>query len=200
MQAARDTARFGRRALWERRLWADLGLIALVLVVAGVLYVRATERRLIDSTGESLAMTAGSIASELDTLLVDAARDAEMLAATVAFQQGDPAAMGAALAATLGARPAYAWLAAAGASGRIDAATQASLVGADVHEADWFAAVRDGHRLDVREENRLRLEVTRFRLEYRGPVGEHTRDRMHSFGGDIRTGWIGQEYIQTFAV
>ena len=182
MQAPRDTARFGRRALWERRLWADLGLIALVLVVAGVLYVRATERRLIDSTGESLAMTAGSIASDLDTLLVDAARDAEMLAATVAFQQGDPAAMGTALAATLEARPVYAWLAAAGADGRIAAATQASLVGADVHEAGWFAAVRDGRRLDVREEN----DAAGPLLAFTAPI----RDSRGGFRGAV-TGRIG---------
>jgi signal transduction histidine kinase/CheY-like chemotaxis protein len=183
MQAPRDTARFGRRALWERRLWADLGLIALVLVVAGALYVRATERRLIDSTGESLAMTAGSIASEVDTMLVDAARDAEMLAATVAFQQGDPAAMSAALAATLAARPAYAWLAAAGAAGRIEAATQASLVGADVHDAGWFRAVHDGRRLDIREENG---DAAGPLLAFTAPI----RDGRGGFRGAV-TGRIG---------
>jgi signal transduction histidine kinase/DNA-binding response OmpR family regulator len=183
MQAVRDPARFGRRALWERRLWADLGLIALVLVVAGVLYVRATERRLIDSTGESLAMTAGSIASEVDTVLVDAARDAEMLAATVGFQQGDPVAMRAALAATLAARPAYAWLAAAGADGRIDAATQAGLVGADVHDAAWFRAVRDGRRLDVREETG---DTAGPLLAFTAPI----RDTGGNFRGAV-TGRIG---------
>ncbi|HLK10184.1 MAG TPA: ATP-binding protein [Candidatus Binatia bacterium] len=153
MQAGRDTARFGRRALWERRLWADLGLIALVLAVAGALYVRATERRLIDSTGESLAMTAGSIASELDTVLVDAVRDAQMLAGTVAFQEGDPAAMTAALAATVEARPAYAWLAATDAKGEIVATTRAGLVGHEADAAPWFGAVREGRRLDVRDES-----------------------------------------------
>ena len=49
--------------------------------------------------------------------------------------------------------------------------------------------------LDVREENRLRVEVPRFRIHYRGPREDTTSDALNAFGDELRALWIGQEYL-----
>ena len=48
--------------------------------------------------------------------------------------------------------------------------------------------------LDVREEDRLRLEIPRFRVLYRGPLHPDTRELIRSFGQNVRAAWIGQPY------
>ena len=51
--------------------------------------------------------------------------------------------------------------------------------------------------LDVRAENRLRLEAPRFRMHYRGPVHKETRATVQAFGRQVRAAWIGQGYLLT---
>jgi hypothetical protein len=48
--------------------------------------------------------------------------------------------------------------------------------------------------LDVRDEDRLRLEIPTFRIRFRGPVNDDTRSEVTDFGNELRSVWIGQEY------
>jgi hypothetical protein len=47
--------------------------------------------------------------------------------------------------------------------------------------------------LDLREENRLRLEIPSFKIRYHGK--REDEDLIRSFGDELRAAWVGQEYL-----
>jgi PAS domain S-box-containing protein len=134
-----------------RRLPVLIVGITVLAVGIGAAVLSFLERRLVASTGESLALVAAGIAEQLDQVLFERYGDVRVTAATLAPQQADPAALTRRLNRMKEEYLVYRWLGVADSTGRLVAATNPGDVGEDRSGEGWFKAVRDRKAAHVQD-------------------------------------------------
>ena len=104
------------------------------------------ERRLVAAAGHSLVQAATDAAGKLELIIAERRGDIEVLASTPVVRSPNVEALGAYLHQSLASHRAYEWIAVAGASGRLIAATDSSTVGQRRDQEAWFrgAALSSG--------------------------------------------------------
>ncbi len=135
-----------RRYQWLPGLIA--GIVLVVLMVGGI-GIQDGRRRMVAQAGERLALAATDIAEKLDRVLFERYGDVRLMAHASVLQGRDAGAGMAYLAEVQEAYPVYRWIVVTDAQGRIVAATDRPDVGRDVHEAEWFKAVRAAHDVEM---------------------------------------------------
>ncbi|HZC67721.1 MAG TPA: ATP-binding protein [Nitrospirales bacterium] len=173
-------------------------LMALVILIIGAVALHYVENRLVDTTGESLALAAADIADMLDRLLFERYSDIPMMARAQVFQGRNRAAMTDYLNWVLRNYQVYRWLGVLDASGRIIAATSPASVGKDLSRTHLFQTVHDYGGIQVRDveisEEAGGIPVVSFAGPIVGPRGEFLGAIMTHVGlsilEDVSTGTV----------
>jgi PAS domain S-box-containing protein len=128
------------------------GLTVLMMSVGlliGAMALYYLERRLVTTTGETLALAAANIADKLDLILYERSRDVQK--AAKALRRHDVASLTEYLVWMKRTDPGYRWLAVTDANGRIVSATDPTGIGKDMSREAWFQAARQGREVDARD-------------------------------------------------
>ena len=128
------------------------GLTVLMMTVGlliGAMALYYIERRLVTTTGETLALAAANIADKLDLILYERSRDVQK--AAKALRRHDVASLTEHIVWMKRTDPSYRWLAVTDANGRIVTATDPTGIGKDMSREAWFKAARQGKEVDARD-------------------------------------------------
>jgi two-component system cell cycle sensor histidine kinase/response regulator CckA len=165
--------RMPRRYAWLPYLIIGMTVFALAV---GFLALRAIERRVVATVGETLALAAADIADKLDRILAERYNDIQIMAQTPVLRGRDREAMTEYLKAMQKVTPIYVWLAVTDANGRVTAATEKASIGQDRSGRAWFQAVRDGVPVHVRDaalsEDAGGITTVSFTAPIKGATGE----------------------------
>ncbi len=127
--------------------WLTVLIIVMTLValLAGGLSLRYLKGRLVESTGESLALAAVSAADSLDRMLAERYGDVQTMAYLLAQRNYGTAELARYFQQLQQAYPVYLWLGVTDRHGRITAATDEAAIGVDASAHGWFQAGRARH-------------------------------------------------------
>jgi PAS domain S-box-containing protein len=132
---------------WYGWLPVLIAVMALMILATGGFALYHVEKRLVESTGESLALAAADIADKLDRTLNERYNNIQSFARAGVFQGHDPKAKSEYVTWLKQRYPSYLWIAVTDARGTIIAATNPSSIGKDRSAQEWFSAIRDGHTI-----------------------------------------------------
>ncbi|MEO6545736.1 MAG: cache domain-containing protein, partial [Nitrospiraceae bacterium] len=157
--------------------WLPALIIAMTVstLVIGTLALLHIETRMVDTTGETLALTAAEVSDKLDRFLFERYGDALMMAGTFSPQSGDREFQSAYIARMMSVYPDYLWIGVTDARGRIVAATDPATVGQDFSARPGFQAVRHGQPIyvgDVEPFPLMGVNGVAFTAPLTGPEGE----------------------------
>ena len=160
----------------SRRLLTLIVLISLLAFAIAWLGLRYAERRLVQTTGETLSLAAAEVADKMDRVLRERLGDVRIIASAPVLHNRDWAAMTRFLRDIKAVQaPYYLWLGVTDAQGRIVAATDPATMGQDREGAAWFRAVRDGaefHIADVAPLDEGGPDALGITARLAGPGGE----------------------------
>jgi len=151
-------------------------IMACVALLIGGIALSYVEQRMIASTGETLALTAATIADKLDRLLYERYTDALIFSDAAVFRTNDDEAKSRYLLQVQKLHPLYRWIGATDDHGRIVASTDPTRLGKDRSQSLWFRTVRDQGNVfvedaKVSEDSQGSLAVT-FAAPIKGFRGE----------------------------
>ncbi len=130
-----------------------LAVVAGVLaaVVIGIVVWRSASQRVLERTGESLALSATHLADSLNRLLFEQARHAQMIAEAPVLQGQDHEEIARYLRALQHTNPSYAWAGVTDIEGRVVAASDGSGTSFEEGGSAWFQSVRQAAGIHIRE-------------------------------------------------
>ncbi len=144
---ASPLAQSSRRYGWLPFLIVVVTILALGI---GAVLLRYVERRLVWSAGEQLTLAAAEVSDNLDRLLFERYGDVKMMAHGVALHSPDRQYLSSYLAWMKTAyAPMYHWLGVTDSQGIMIASTEASLVGQNFSQSEWFRSARELRRGQV---------------------------------------------------
>jgi PAS domain S-box-containing protein len=134
-----------------RRLPLLVVALFLVAVATGYVLVNTVKRRLITSTGESLALAASDIADKLDVFFFDRIGDATILASSSELQVPDRSRISAHLETVRATHRVYEWLAVTDETGLVIASTDSVDLGTKYGDTEWFRKACESTAVHVQE-------------------------------------------------